>query len=87
MQSTSIIIASEQHLAERVASRPPEYLAEITSSIVFRGNGEIHFDSNHPAWKAAVKKYHPALDPAALANHRRATGGCNGCGDAPMEGM
>lgn len=27
------------------------------------------------------------MDPAALANLRRQTGGCHGCGDAPPEGL
>lgn len=29
----------------------------------------------------------PPMDPTALANLRRATGGCHGCGDSPMEGV
>ena len=62
-----MIRATAQHLADRLAYRPPEYLREIEPAIVARNaDGSIDFDDTHPAWRAAMVKYRP-VRPSASA--------------------
>ena len=60
-----------EQIAARVTQRPPGYLDEIAPALLRTfDDGSVEYDTAHPAFVAARKKYGTA--PRA--------GGCSGCG-------
>ena len=56
-----MIRVSAAQLQARAAERPPEYLLEIAPALArMLPDGVQEYDEQHPAWRAAVKKYRPA---------------------------
>ena len=87
-----LIPFTDEHLAQRVATRPPEYLTEIEPALVRQsgGSGGQFIDVEHPVYLAARAKYRaaPILCPrcgtAMQGGCRRACPGCHfeeGCGN------
>jgi hypothetical protein len=55
-----MILITLAQIQARAAERPPEYLQEITPALVcVRPDGVHEYNDQHPAWRAAVKKYRP----------------------------
>ncbi len=58
-----IIKVTKQQLESRLKNRSPEYISEISPAIVSKyADGSIGFESEHPAWKAAMAKYRPVRE-------------------------
>lgn len=87
-----LVSFTDQQLVARIKVRPAEYLSEIEPSIVRNEQGQF-IDLDHPAYKAAKRKYAPVGHTANTCPRCGAplVGGCRkschqcgyaqGCGD------